>query len=356
MLVWFLEPIKFMPKVAIIILLYNGRQYLEDLLLSLKEQDYPQESCRIFLVDNASTDDSLEYIKINFPQFTIIKNEKNEGFPKGNNIGIKYALRENFDYIVLLNQDTVVELNWLRELISVAEKDKTIGSVQPLILFWNDKNKINSSGNTIHFLGFGYCDNFNQKKEIIGDSSEIGYASGAAVLLRVKVLKEIGLLDENLFYTEDLDLGWRIRLAGYKNFNAPKSVIYHKFVFNKNKDKYYFLEFGRIFTLLKNYQLFTLLLISPVLIFYEIEIVIYSLLKGWGILKLRSCKNIFLSLPILIKERKKIQEKRKIKDREICKYINGKIDARYEDFNNFLFRLINPLLNLYWKILCVLLI
>lgn len=343
-----------MSKVAIIILLYNGRQYLEDLLLSLKEQDYPQESCRIFLVDNASTDNSLEYIKINFPQFIVIKNEKNEGFPKGNNIGIKYALRERFDYLVLLNQDTVVDQNWLKELVAVAEQDKTIGSAQPLILFWNDKNKINSSGNKIHFLGFGYCDNFNQGREVAGEASEIGYASGAAVLLRVRVLKEIGLLNENLFYTEDLDLGWRIKLAGYKIFNAPKSIVYHKFSFNRNKDKYYFLEFGRIFALLKNYQLFTLLLILPVLIFYEIGMVIYSFSKGWGNLKLRSYKNIFLSLPILIKERKQII--RRVNDKTICKYINGKIDIPYEDFNNFLFRLINPLLNFYWKILCALLI
>lgn len=340
-----------MLKVAIIILLYNGRQYLEDLLLSLKKQDYPQESCRIFLVDNASTDDSLEYIKINFPQFTIIKNERNEGFPKGNNIGIKYALREKFDYLVLLNQDTVVDKNWLKELVRVAEKDKKIGSAQPLILFWNDKNKINSSGNKIHFLGFGYCDNFNQEREVAKDISEIGYASGAAVLLRVNVLEEIGLLNENLFYTEDLDLGWRIRLAGYKIFNAPKSIVYHKFSFNRNKNKYYFLEFGRIFTLLKNYQLFTLLLISPALIFYEIGMVIYSFLKGWGNLKLRSYKNIFLSLPILIKERKQII--RSVNDKVVCKYISGKIGIRYEDFNNFLFRLVNPLLNLYWKILCL---
>lgn len=338
-----------MSKIAIIVLVYNGRNYLPDLLSSLRSQNYPQEFCEIILVDNASSDGSVEYIKTNFSEFTLIQNQNNEGFAKGNNIGIKYALKREFDYIVLLNQDTAVEPNWLKEIIEGAEKDERIAAVQPLILFWNVKDKINSSGNQVHFLGFGFCEGFNfNVKDGQSEKKEIFYSSGAGVLFKAKVLKEAGLFDENLFYTEDLDLGWRIRLAGYEIINAPKAVIYHKYSFSRNKNKYYFLEFGRLFTILKNYQITTIFLILPLLIFWETGITIYSFWKGWGVLKLKSYKDLFLRLPLLIKERKKI--KRRISDKEISKFIRGKIDIDCEDFKNPIFRLINPFLNLYWQL------
>ncbi|TSC96065.1 MAG: putative glycosyltransferase [Parcubacteria group bacterium Athens1014_10] len=339
-----------MPKVAIIILVYNGEKYLLDLLPSLKRQDYPEESCQIILVDNNSQDKSAEYIKNNFPQFVFIPNQKNKGFAKGNNIGIKYALEESFDYLVLLNQDTAVEPNWLGELVKTIEKDEKIGAVQPMILFWDKKDKINSSGNAIHFLGFGFSEDFNQIKNLNQEEREISYASGAAVLFRAKALEEAGLFDENLFYSEDVDLGWRIRLAGYKIINAPRAEVFHKYSFSRNKDKYYFLEYGRIFTLLKNYEIFTLILILPLLVFWEIGMIIYSFLKGWGNLKMKSYKDIFFSFTILIKKRREVQKMRKINDKEICKYIKGKINSNYEDFKNPLFKLINPFLNLYWRL------
>ena len=211
-----------MPKIAIIVLVYNGREYLPDLLNSFKNQDYPQEFCEVILVDNASSDGSQGFIKTNFSEFTLIQNQKNEGFAKGNNIGIKYVLEKGFDYIVSLNQDTVVEKNWLKELVKIAEKDKKIGAVQPLILFsserdksknevfcfserarkrhpqnwglfWDKQNKINTSGNKIHFLGFGFCGDFGARVEDYKlEYQEIAYASGGAVLFKAKVLKEVG--------------------------------------------------------------------------------------------------------------------------------------------------------------------
>ncbi len=345
-----------MLKIAIIILAHNGKNYLLDLLPSLTEQDYPRELCQIIIVDNNSDDDSVEYVKQEFPQFTLIRNQKNEGFAKGNNIGIQYALEKNFDYIVLLNQDTVVEKNWLNKLVEAVKNDGKIGAAQPLILFWDKKDKINTSGNKIHFLGFGYSNNFNQPDSIMEKPEEIGYASGAAVLFKAKALREAGLFDENLFYTEDLDLGWRIRLAGYKIINAPQSKIYHKYSFSRHKDKYYFLEFGRLFSLFKNYKLFTIFLILPLLIFWEIGMIIYSFFKGWGKLKIKSYRDLVLSFPLLIKKRREVQEKRKVDDKDVCKYINGRINVNYEDFKNPLFKLANPFLDLYWRILCALLI
>lgn len=342
-----------MPKVSIIIPVYNGRKYLPELLESLKKQDYPQKDCEIIAIDDASSDDSSAYIKQNFPEIKIIQNKKNEGFPSTNNIGIKIALEKNSEYIVLLNQDTVVKPDWLGELVKAAESDKKIAAVQPLILFWDNKEKINSSGNEIHFLGFGISQNFNlDVKDKPKEMKEIFYASGAAVLFKAEVLREVGFLDKKLFYMEDLDLGWRIRLYGYKIVNAPESVVYHKYSFSRNKNKYYFLEFGRLFNLLKNYELITLIILLPLLFFEELVMTIYAFLKGWGNLKIKSYKDLFSNFNDLLKARENLQKARKTSDKEICKFILGEFNAHYEDFSNPILKLVNPFLSLYWKILC----
>ncbi len=151
---------------------------------------------------------------------------------------------------------------------------------------------------------------------------------------------------------EDLDLGWRIRLHGYKIVNAPESVVYHKYSFSRNKNKYYFLEFGRLSNLLKNYELITLIILLPLLFFEELAMIIYAFLKGWGKLKIKSYKNLFSNFNDLLEKREKLQKARKISDKEICKFILGEFNTRYEDFSNPILKLVNPFLSLYWKILC----
>ncbi|MFH1030026.1 MAG: glycosyltransferase family 2 protein, partial [bacterium] len=209
-----------MPKVAVIILTWNGMKYLPDCLGSLINQDYEKVNREYIIVDNASSDGTVNYIKENFSEFSLIENDKNYGFDKGNNIGIKYALDKGYDYIVLLNQDTVVDPSWLSELVKAAESNKKIGAVQSLMLYWENANirecdtrheggarsestrtfKVNSCGNELHFLGFGFCGG-NQKKLEIGNCkleiiSDITYASSSAVLYRANVLKEVGCFDE----------------------------------------------------------------------------------------------------------------------------------------------------------------
>ncbi len=359
-----------MPRVVIIYLLYNGRQYLVDCFQTLSGLNYPAEDAEIFVVDNASSDDGVSYLKQEImpkfgnklPKITLIENKENLGFAEGNNVGLRLALERGFDYIYLLNHDTEVDPNFLKEAVELAESKKEAGAIQSLILLYSDKTKINSIGNAIHFLGFGYTRgygmNLSDAEEIIAkkiSSEEIfkmAYTSGAGVLYRSSVLREIGLFDQELFlYHEDLDLGWRLRLAGYENILASKSWIYHKYEFSRSIKKYYWMERNRFIVLLKLYRWPTLLLLAPALILSELGLLLMSWRSGWWKEKIKGYK-YFLSFENwrkLIQSRAGAQKIRKRSDCEIVDLFTSFI--LFQDFKNlFVLYFVNPVLTLYWII------
>ncbi|MFH0853985.1 MAG: glycosyltransferase family 2 protein [bacterium] len=342
-----------MPKTAVIILIWNGMKYLPDCLGSIINQDYPKDSREFIIVDNASNDGAAEYVKKNYPEFTVIENDRNYGFDKGNNIGMKYALDKGYDYIVLLNQDTAVEPNWLSELVKAAESDKKIGGVQSLMLHFNDKEMINSVGNQLHFLGFGFCEG-NRKK--LGEQElrikDITYASSASVLYRASVLKEAGCFDEEFFlYHEDTDLSFKIKMAGYRIVIASKSVMFHNYEFSRSIKKYYYMERNRYRILLTYLKLPTLILISPAFVVMECGMWLFALRGGWAKEKLRSCAYILnkKNLADIFKKRRYIQRTRKLNDREFTKNFVGEI--MYQEIDNPLLRHIaNPIFKIYWAL------
>ena len=215
-------------KVAIIILNWNGCLDTIDCVQSLLEVE-----CSMFdivIVDNASTDRSVEILKQRFPDCKLVQNNKNLGFSGGNNVGIKYALTHDFKYILLLNNDTVVEKNFIFPLIEKLENNEAIGVVQSKLLNYYDHKKIDSLGQEILTAG-GMRDIINNglSKKSCRNPIEIFGACAAAALYRAEVFSEIGLFDESFFIIfEDADLSWRIRLKGYKTFLVPDSVVYHK--------------------------------------------------------------------------------------------------------------------------------
>jgi len=346
-----------------------AKKYLEDCVDSIKKQDSRGE-IKIFITDNATSSESFEFLnkvldsrlRGNDIGKELILNKNNDGFAKGNNDAIKLALVRDFDYIILFNMDTVIDLNCVRELIKMAESDEKIGAVQARLMLYNEKDKINSLGNSTHFLGFGYCIGYqeeldshlrgNDTKEQKGDDTEIFYPSGAAVLFKREVLEKTGLFDEEFWmYNEDQDLGWRVWLAGYKCVLAYDAVVHHKYEFAKSIKQYYFMDRNRIIAILKNYHILTLLLIMPAFVIMEFGLILFSLKTGWFKEKIKVWK-YFLSPEkwiYLIKARKEVQKMRKIKDKEIVKMITGKI--WYQEVDDWKLRFINPFFNLYWKII-----
>lgn len=341
-----------MPKVAIILVNYNGRKYLPDCLSSLAGLDYPKDNYKIFFVDNLSTDDSLSYAKTNFPDINYIEAGENLGFAAGNNLGMSRAMAENFDYVFLINQDTICNQDVLTKLVNLAEKDDKLAAIQPRLMLHPETDKINSLGNSLHYLGFGFSSGGYQKFDNNLQPKEIAYATGAAVLIKKEVLKKIGLFPADFFmYHEDMDLGWRMRLAGYKIMVDPGAVVYHKYEFSKSIKKYYFMERNRFICLLENYKLGTLLLILPALIFMEMGLFAFSLRSGfWGeklkvyawFLHLNNWKRV-------IRGRREKRQLRVAKDKDIVKFFTGKIE--FQEIDNWALKYIaNPVFNAYWQV------
>jgi len=350
------------PRVAIIIVTYNAKPYLENCFNSLALVSYPREALEIIVVDNASTDGTADWIRERPVSATLIRNQENLGFAGGNNVGIRQALARGAEFVYLLNQDTSVEPDFLNEAVRVAQTDSKIGSVQSFLLLHPERDRVNSMGNAIHFLGFGYTRGYRM---LVGDAEKeieqwrkrdpllrIAYASGAGALFSASALREVGFFDEELFlYHEDLDLGWRLRLAGYENVLALQSTVYHQYEFSRSISKWYWMERNRFLVLAKNYRLATLVLILPALVLMEFGIIALSFRSGWWREKLKGY--VYLARPhswrALIGKRREVQARRRVADRSATHFFTGVI--AFQDVMNPILRyLANPFFQAYWYI------
>lgn len=249
------------PKVSVIIVNWNGRRYLKDCLNSVFGQTYP--NYEVIFVDNGSTDSSVEYVRSNFPKAKVIINERNLGFARGNNIGIEEAFRvEEVKYVVTLNNDTIVEREWLAPLIDTMQADESIGSCQSKILSFQHRDVINNIGIAICKDGSA-CNRGINETDTSYATEEIFGVCAAAALYRRETLEEVGLFDEIFFaYMEDVDLAWRLRLRGWRAVMVPSSRIYHVHSASalSSKFKLFLIHRNSIFVLIKNLPLRYILL------------------------------------------------------------------------------------------------
>ena len=219
------------PRVSIIILNWNGLSDTLECLQSLKKIKYP--NYEIIIVDNASQGNDVEVLQKKYSDYIrLIRNSKNLGFTGGNNIAINKVLDEgNSKYILFLNNDTVVEQDFLIELVKVAESDSKIGVIGPEIHDYDPPRKIHSRGGVVSLIwGPHFVGGTEHRRRYKDDTKfELQYYSGCAFMARGDVLKKTGGFDSDYFYYgEDIDLGFRIFRAGYKIKCAPESKIYHK--------------------------------------------------------------------------------------------------------------------------------
>jgi GT2 family glycosyltransferase len=220
-----------MPSVAIVILNWNGRSFLEKFLPSVMASSYHNK--RVVVVDNASTDDSVVFLQQHFPEVSIIKHASNEGFAKGYNAALTHL---SDDYYILLNSDVEVTPNWIEPVIELMEKDHLIAACQPKLLSYYNKNEFEYAGACGGWMdNFGYpftrgrvFETVEEDKGQYNTPQPCFWASGAALFIRAMVYHESGGLDEYFFaHQEEIDLCWRLQLAGYKIYVQPLSVVYH---------------------------------------------------------------------------------------------------------------------------------
>tara|TARA_B110000014_G_C20035553_1_gene537963 strand:- start:117 stop:1157 length:1041 start_codon:yes stop_codon:yes gene_type:complete len=331
--------------ISIIILNYNAGKLLLDCVESIKKSSY--QNIEILVVDNISSDGSQIQCKERFPDIRLIQNEKNLGYCGGNNVGIKEAKGE---FIVILNPDTIVESNWLDELL-IAHIKFGEGLYQPKILSLNEKNIIQSTGNMLHVFGFGFA---RDKGNLLSDKNEeiekIGYASGTCLFTSKEVIEKIGLLDEFLFlYHDDLDLGWRAAQIGINSYYVPKSKIFHveSYSLKWSSKKFYWLERNRKYCLLTHYSKKTYRKMKFSLMLVDLFVWTFYLSKGFLIAKIKAELEIRKNKEIIEKKYYELEKKKIIPDKELIKNFPDKIfvptnvsqESMNQTFNSILTKL-----------------
>ncbi|MBU1126617.1 glycosyltransferase family 2 protein [Patescibacteria group bacterium] len=329
------------PKVAIIYLCYGNLKHLPEVVKGLELQTYPKEAMTVYMVPNGSPDGIAEAIRrevlprsgMDLPRIVLIDDGVNHGFAGGNNVATRQALDEGHDYIFLHNGDLKLEPQAIEALVTSAESDEKIGSVQSLVLYWHQPDTVNVSGGIFHLAGYGFArdnlvklDQFNRH-----DGEEIAYASGAAVLYRSSALRKVGLLEEGFFmYHEDLELGLRLRIAGYNNILSTESRALHDYSFSRNPKKFAWMELYRWVVILSYYKIATLVILMPVLLSIELGTWFMALTGGWFKAKVWQCLEFFKprTWKLIIEMRRRAKRLRTITDRQQLSFVTGKIEAQ----------------------------
>jgi len=253
--------------------------------------------------------------------------------------------------------DTEMNPTWLSELVSALENNSEAGIAQSKILLFpkneeEKKNpKINSLGNVIHFLGFGFTSAYGEAdREIEGYPEIKGYASGCSFIIRAEVLDKIGGYNEEYYmYHDDMEISLKVKLAGYKIILAPRSVIYHKYEFSRSTKMIYYMERNRYLTIMTFYPLYLILLIALPWIVMDLGMIFYSLIGGWfkEEMKIYGYFFHFKNYVKIEEEKVKIESFSSVPFSKIAKNFVGKIEFT-EISNPILSYIVNPLLGLYW--------
>jgi len=249
--------------VSIIVLNWNGKQYLETCLSSLLRQTYPD--IEIILIDNGSCDGSVEFAKSKYPGVIVIEHGKNLGFARGINSGI---MASNGKYIATINNDAEADKEWIARLVGVIESNPGIGCCASKMLLFYERDRIDSAGIVVYQNGNAY-DRGVQDKDIgqYDSQEEVFGACAGAALYKKEMLDEIGLFDNDYFaYFEDVDLSFRMHLFGWKCIYVPNAVVYHIHSATSKQAspfKIFYLERNKLWNMWKYFPIKLLILQLP---------------------------------------------------------------------------------------------
>jgi len=264
-------------KVSVIVVNYNGLQHLDTCLDSLSRQTC--EGCEIIVVDNGSTDGSLQQARAKYPALIYVETGHNLGYAGGINAGLAIAGGE---YISPLNMDTRVEPDWLGKLLEFMQSGPQVGAACPSVHIMEDPGVINCNGLNIHVSGLGFCRQLHSAATAAGPPQRVDGISGCSFLIRRDLFNRMGGAPEYCFmYNDDVVISWLLALMGYDIYCLPSSVIYHRYRLSMTPDKFFHLEKNRIYLILSTFKWTTLLLLSPLLLAIEAMVLAYSVVKGW---------------------------------------------------------------------------
>lgn len=325
------------PSVAVVILNYNGKKFLERFLPSVIEHS---DSSSIVLADNGSTDDSVQFVNANFPSVKVIENKNNFGYARGYNEALKQI---DADYFVLLNSDVEVTKGWINPIIELMQSNPTIAACQPKLIDFTQRNLFEYAGASGGFIDT-YCYPFCRgrlfstvEKDLnqYNEPTEVFWATGASLFIRADAFKKVGGMDNDYFaHMEEIDLCWRLKNVGYTIYVHPGSIVYHigGGTLNKFSSKKTYLNFrNNLITLTKNHP--------PAFLFFKI---IYRLIldgvAATSFLFAGTPKHFFAvirahfayykRLPQTLRKRKEMQKLPNFQFNTSCMY-NGNIVFEY---------------------------
>jgi GT2 family glycosyltransferase len=347
-----------LPRIGIVCINYKdyAARFLADCIESLRRTDYPKDRFTVYIVDNATTPETLAAIRGMAPEAIVIPHAENAGWGGANNVGAQRAFADGCSDVVFLNMDTIAEPGWLRVLVDATATDSHIAIVQAKLLLHpvgaDGIPRVNSLGNALHFLGFGFCWGYGQPDDgRLGTAiMDIGYASGAAMYVRGSVFRDVGGCNGEYFmYHDDLELCLKAKLAGFRVVLAPRSVVWHKYEFARSVRQVYWMERNRLRTLLEFYRWPTLLFVMFPLLVMELGVLGAGIVGGYAGAKVRS--SAYFCTPSAWRSirtsRRHVQRLRTIPDRVLLRDAVGTIDFQ-EVRNPILAYVVNPILAAYW--------
>jgi GT2 family glycosyltransferase len=326
------------PSVSVVIVNYNGRDVLRQCLSTLLDTDYP--NCEIVVVDNASTDGSLDDFEASFgsnPRIQLVENRENVGHAEGCNIGARMTSGK---YLVFLDSDIAFEdATWLRELVNVMENDDSVGLAQAKIVLAENKNCLDYVCVAVDALGTWEA-NYGSKEECLKEKFEILAASSGCCIVRRDVFNQVGGFDADYFiYDDDTDLSLRARILGYRVMFVPSAVVIHRggILRGVSGSMLYYSSKNRLNTVLKNYELRNAWWRFSVLTFFTLAVSAgFFAVKKHEEAKatLRGVINPIVTLPKIWKKRLLFQSKRRVKDSELVKggFLRNDFRSTIQDF------------------------
>ena len=320
-MVWVSEKNESYPPVSVVVVNYNGKEFLKQCLLTLSKTNYP--NYQIVVVDNASTDGSLTEIRKSFgsdPRIKVVENSENVGHAEGCNIGAKNTEGK---YLVFLDSDTEFKAeNWLWELVKFMENDDSVGLAQAKLVLAEDKNCLDYVCVDVDALGT-WAANYGSKAENLKESFEILAASAGCCIIRREIFDQAGGFDPNYFiYDDDTDLSLRVRLLGHRILYVPSAVVIHRggILRGVSGMMLYHSSKNRMRTVLKNYELKNVWWRFSVLTFFTFAVSVgfFATQKNEEAkATLKGLINPIKNLPEIWKKRLMFQSKRRVRDFEL---------------------------------------
>jgi GT2 family glycosyltransferase len=328
-------------SVSIITVAYRSGNRLLRLLDSLGHEDVHE----VLVVDNDTGGPEIDEAARR-PRVRVLDPPRNLGFTGGANLGAREA---SGDVLVFLNPDTVVTEGSIAKLVR-ALGDRDVGIAMASLRLLEEPGTLNSSGTVVHVTGIGWAGGYGDAAESDGEVHDVAAPSGAAMAVRAETFHALGgFADELFMYIEDLELGWRARVAGYRVVLVPDAEVLHEYEYGRNPQKSYLLERNRLVFVLSSYSGRLLVLLGPLLFATELGMAVLALKEGWLRDKVSAWGWLARNAGTVGRRRRSTQGLRKVRDRELASWLTPVFDPKMIPAPGLL-KAANPLVERYWSL------